>query len=68
MAKRTPRDRQLAVVEVPLFRVGMARVHIADALRTVRGTERDLLCRADAALREAQTAIAAWSGYQYQRR
>lgn len=66
--RRVTRERQLAIVEAPMFRVGLARARISDVLRTARGVERDQLCRADGELRDAQRMIAAWSGYPYARR
>jgi len=63
------RERQLGLVETPLFLVGRGRVKIADALRTEwRPTERRILCEADSALRDAQRHIVALTGYAYGRK
>lgn len=69
VSQMNERERQLSVVETPLFLVGKGRVKIADVLRTERRpTERKMLCEADNALRDAQRLIAELTGYPYGRK
>jgi len=63
-------ERQLRLVERPLFALGMIRVRIANAMALAtaggEGWAKEL-AQAEMQLVEAQEFIANWSQYQYRR-
>jgi len=69
LGERAIRERQLSVVETPMFAVGKARHRLKDAARTpMTPWLRSELQAADAELQRAQEFIAAWAGYPHKRR
>lgn len=68
LGERAIREQQLSVVETPLFALGKARARLATAAKApMTGWLRSELASADAELKEAQRAVAAWAGYSYAR-
>lgn len=69
LGERAIRERQLSVAEVPMFAVGAVRTRLQTLAKMPMPLCAQLeLAKADAELKEAQRAVAAWAGYPNARR